>query len=484
MTVSEQDVIPRFGNRPGFRLVSVGAIGLPVFRVSACCLVMQTTPVSVIDEFLLRALRLGVNNTDDLCRLLGLPARIVLAKLADMFREGLIQELGGDPNGVAVCVSRLGETRLRDMKKIRPREINLQFTYDGLTHKTTYIQESYLNSPKQLRALGIPELPPIPAKGPDPKDLSVNEITRYLKDGQTLGPRADNQVLRVLRVDRRERRFVEASALIFKGLSGDEYQVAFVVDGRLSNEHEAAFRRNDGIDRVDAFSAIRDGEEILDLDRALGFAIAAKIRKGIRKAPEVTVTDESQPGVQNEIDAKASPNAGRKILSLKKKAPKPISRTDHLRVAVNQLSVVEHNPLMLDALRTAKDRVIIVSPWVRREVVNSEFLEATRNALEKGVQINIGYGIKSGVIDQDMDPAVGRQLDELSREFPNLVVRRLGDTHAKILVKDSEYFVVTSFNWLSFRGDPDRRFREEWGTIVRSRGLTEDFVAKISPRLS
>ena len=107
-----------------------------------------------------------------------------------------------------------------------------------------------------------------------------------------------------------------------------------------------------------------------------------------------------------------------------------------------------------------------------------------RVALERKVRVTIGYGIKSGHYDDDMDLQVKREFDRLSNKFDNFAVKRLGDTHAKILVKDRDFFVVTSFNWLSFRGDPEKQFREEWGTIVESRGLTEDFLKQqLYPRL-
>jgi hypothetical protein len=37
--------------------------------------------------------------------------------------------------------------------------------------------------------------------------------------------------------------------------------------------------------------------------------------------------------------------------------------------------------------------------------------------------------------------------------------------HAKILIHD-ETWISTSFNWLSFRGDSDRTYRMEEGTLV------------------
>lgn len=43
---------------------------------------------------------------------------------------------------------------------------------------------------------------------------------------------------------------------------------------------------------------------------------------------------------------------------------------------------------------------------------------------------------------------------------------RLANTHAKILIFDDQC-ITTSFNWLSFRGDPNRTYRMEEGTLVQ-----------------
>jgi hypothetical protein len=40
------------------------------------------------------------------------------------------------------------------------------------------------------------------------------------------------------------------------------------------------------------------------------------------------------------------------------------------------------------------------------------------------------------------------------------------DTHAKVLIWDDTW-VSSSFNWLSFRGDPSKTFRQEEGILVR-----------------
>jgi hypothetical protein len=45
-------------------------------------------------------------------------------------------------------------------------------------------------------------------------------------------------------------------------------------------------------------------------------------------------------------------------------------------------------------------------------------------------------------------------------------MRFLGNTHRKHLIYDKNFAVVTSFNWLSFPGDPKQKARDELGFLV------------------
>jgi hypothetical protein len=47
-----------------------------------------------------------------------------------------------------------------------------------------------------------------------------------------------------------------------------------------------------------------------------------------------------------------------------------------------------------------------------------------------------------------------------------LHVTKLGDTHEKVLLSDRKVMVITSLNWLSFRGDPKRPLRQETGLYL------------------
>jgi hypothetical protein len=78
----------------------------------------------------------------------------------------------------------------------------------------------------------------------------------------------------------------------------------------------------------------------------------------------------------------------------------------------------------------------------------------------------ISYGIDDGKRVSERDMAAEQRLRHLATKYPQFRFVRLGDTHAKILVVDQRFVVVTSYNWLSFKGDPSRPFRDERGTLV------------------
>ena len=85
--------------------------------------------------------------------------------------------------------------------------------------------------------------------------------------------------------------------------------------------------------------------------------------------------------------------------------------------------------------------------------------------------------------DRKDDEDAVRALGRLASEFPNFRFVRLGDTHAKILVSDSSFAIFTSFNWLSFVGDPQRTFRGERGLLVRKPEIVFQAASELIARL-
>ena len=157
-------------------------------------------------------------------------------------------------------------------------------------------------------------------------------------------------------------------------------------------------------------------------------------------------------------------------------------REDEREGATKILSTYDHRPLLIKALNEAHNSVIIVSPWIKRGGLNNEILSLIRSAVNRGINITIGYGISQ---KKDSDKLVLEELNKIAKNKNKgkLQIVALNNTHEKVLIMDNKFLVITSFNWLSFGGDPKRGFRQETGIYTESIESILDMKADLSKRM-
>lgn len=131
----------------------------------------------------------------------------------------------------------------------------------------------------------------------------------------------------------------------------------------------------------------------------------------------------------------------------------------------------------------AQNTVVIVSPWIKSGGLNNEVLGRIERALKRNTQVIIGYGISK---KEDSDKWILQRLTDIQKKkYGNkLLLVRLSNTHEKVLIKDNEYMVITSFNWLSFKGDPNKGFRQETGYYTESKEAIKQMKANLSNRMN
>jgi hypothetical protein len=108
---------------------------------------------------------------------------------------------------------------------------------------------------------------------------------------------------------------------------------------------------------------------------------------------------------------------------------------------------------------------------VKDAVVDSTFVANLDRLLgRRDITVYIAYGI--GNDNKGTDSTAVQRLRRLADKHDRFNFLRLRNTHTKILIYD-DICVTTSFNWLSFRGDPERTYRMEEGTLIRRRSLVD-----------
>jgi phosphatidylserine/phosphatidylglycerophosphate/cardiolipin synthase-like enzyme len=152
--------------------------------------------------------------------------------------------------------------------------------------------------------------------------------------------------------------------------------------------------------------------------------------------------------------------------SRKELATRKRSTSGHKQIWIESASVFY-------ALENSTSHLLINSPWITRSVVNAEFIKKLQRLLQRGVRVYISWGL-GDESEEKTDKGALKAIQRPMQNHKNLWLSRFGDTHAKVLLSDRRYVIVTSFNWLFFRGDPNRTFRDEQGTLVRIPELIDE----------
>jgi len=474
-----EEVARRHACRPGFRLADYAEVGLPVYRLTVQAYFLSRKQIPPVEEFVLKAIEAGLGSDDEIGGILGLERLIVEDAMASLVQTDDVY-LAVPPGGAnqVLSLTQKGKQTLRDAKLIAPEERMIYIDFDGLLRKPI-ANQGWLMKPRELRDAGVKEIPPFPQKRPEADDLKVKEVGRILRQ-------PGSELLGIKAVERRELFFQPALALVYKAKVGDDIQVAFAIDGRLSTEHEERFARANGPKKLGILQSLVASEPVCSAADVPTFNTTSGMpneqeQEALKQAAAAAQADldEARQAAQQADAEEEKQRAEEKVQAASKRLTQANSAL--AAIPIRGLDVHEHPSLLDQALRESKQRLLIISPWIRAKVVNRSFVRQLENLLKRDVKVYIGYGL--GEQDEQMndsDRRAEQDLEKLADRYANFSLIRLGDTHAKVLISDRQFIVTTSFNWLSFRGDPNRTFRDEQGMFV---GIPE-FVDKRFEHLS
>lgn len=453
-------------SRSGYELVGYAECGLPVYELKIQVQFLTHKPISPIDEFTLQAIDAGLTNLDDISSFLGLTRNVIKSVVTDLtINENVVNS--GSPDSIyqSLKLTPKGKTVKEKAVLITPEEKIIEINFDGLLREPIILQFEELITARGLRANNWLEIPTINSKRPELEDLNLQkiqkvsqQISRFNKDKQT---RRD--ILSIKEIIRRERKFRYAVALKYKASDGS-YLVSFVIDERLNEQYEQAFARGNGISKLKTdsfyneyleeitkikaeFADFLPPEEIVQKLKRDESEAAEKYLQALELLDQAT-DEETKERFSNLLDeAETTYTNAKAAIEI---------------IPVRSLSVFEHPPILQAALRESTKRLLIISPWLKRRVVDRDFLLKLESLLKDNVLVYIGYGIG----DNKNDPAVENDLRQLAHRYSNFIFKKLGDTHAKLLLYDQVCVVLGSFNWLSFEGDPNATFRDEQSFLV------------------
>ena len=137
------------------------------------------------------------------------------------------------------------------------------------------------------------------------------------------------------------------------------------------------------------------------------------------------------------------------------------------------LSIWETQAKFKEALQSVKKAILIESPWIKRATL--DYIKDMENALKRNVQIVILYGIES---NDEHHRKAEKEMERLNSQYKNFHLihlpthfekqgnYKMTGTHRKLIIKDNDYFIQGSFNFLSFNKKEGQKVANEESILI------------------
>jgi hypothetical protein len=137
------------------------------------------------------------------------------------------------------------------------------------------------------------------------------------------------------------------------------------------------------------------------------------------------------------------------------------------------LTIWETKQKFIEALKSVKERILIESPWVKR--ATQEYIPLFQEVLKAKKKIIILYGISE---KDEHDIITLKKIEELQTQYQEYfkiihlpshfktLNSKLTGTHRKLVIKDNDYYISGSFNFLSFGKNEKQNVANEESLLI------------------
>jgi hypothetical protein len=436
---ADTDIFMRFeGERPGRSLIAVEDAALPVTMVRATVLAQERKSTPLLEEFVLRLVRLGILNESDLAAALGLDRNAVEVAVAEQIRWGNIG-FSNRPRGLAL--TRIGEMIAIDLESVVPVQKEVHVAFDRMTWNVANYRRSDMLSARDIRESGMYMLPALRKSHISLIDITPQSLSGLIPSREE---RAPFEVLAVQKVVPSVHLYLPVRLLIYGDSVRRETDLAVCIDSGLSESHEQQLEVLGGASSLGI--SIRPPADPPQLDPAL-----QDLKLSIDYVQDLRTT----------VARRATVSSSRT-----ERDTQVVAARDKLANSkVRALASEEHPDVLAHAIEKAKNRLMIISPSITSAVVDWSFVNWLDNRLRAGVTVHIGYG-NDAVGHVAGKAAIDRLMSLVDRFKNRLTFARFTDIVDNVLIYDDTW-IPSSFNWLSYRGNHDLPYRREEGVIVR-----------------
>lgn len=458
---------------PGLELVAIVPVGIPLHIYDVDLTLYEAKEYPLLNEHVLRCLEVGLNTTKEIAGFLGMDIDFVADAVAH--EDSNVGTVAIAPNG-NLRLTDFGRFKLADELTVNEARRSTQKVHvDLVTGDVTFYRQIEPNVDRLTKSLDVLEgeeyvrkLDAVQKDQKQTSDFTLDEISALLT-GSSKAHKIS--VLEVLSSRRSSKKpfYSLGEILVFAAASGEQIMLSMTVDGERKPEH----------DRILALPEVRASLNIT-IEEEPEAPVAGQVFRGkfatrsvgaleivrkLEELPEVQAINVDEPGHTE----RPSPLSVGKLNPLGPEIFKVQERPVRLKV-------IDHPRLRREAVRFAKERLVIISPWVKRSATNDDFLSLLEAAARRGVLIDIAIGYEDDLSDSHEDAI--NKLAAIAKRYAGNFRLHKWRSHEKVLLADQSY-IESSFNWLSFLGVNDKYYRRERGTLIVNQEIVDEVYAEL-----
>jgi phosphatidylserine/phosphatidylglycerophosphate/cardiolipin synthase-like enzyme len=341
----------------------------------------------------------------------------------------------------------------------------------------------------------------IPSRYPRPDEISLDELSDVIRRlWKRRGKEKPPELISVRSVLKGVKTMYLPAVMLQYELTGGlrrQRQVAFAVDGVVDEEYERAFAASSAAEKLPELflPSFKSTPQLVAEYVPPHIASQLGNLEGVDEIVErLEVTSEKIESRTDRLEESDHPDT-RQVLREeleRERAEKVRLEQELAQRRVRRLRTFDCARLLVEALDSVAERLVILSAFLSTDAVDHGFLRRLEDALKRGVRVWIGYGMgKRDARQLQRDVSANwslaeSELDSLRKKYDRqFELRDFGDTHEKILLCDKKYVVSGSYNWLSFKANlRSKKRRQEDALMVTVPEVVEKYFDEITSRFS
>lgn len=414
-----------------YELLTIQPFLYPYYRIEMKCIVREYSSLPLADEYLLKAIDKGIDELEKLRLFMGLEPVVFDDIFAHLHSQGLIQK------NPILHLTEAGKETLTTLEQSKCLFEEVYAFIDGVTGKI-FIKGNILNSTERDAE-------------------KIKPLIKY--------PRTENLESFYT---------VEENITLYKALFDSLKHFWSKGDKKKAPKKSESPKKE-----------LVEITEILEQSRKINQKIWSLFFRHHEQADDRILVLEDDLQINSDMTEFINEQEGKgtKVLSLSKPKNEEISPKHNIVPqkieTINDIDKWPHgttistysHPIVLEkTLKEATSEILINSPWITQQVIDASFKANLENALKRQVHVTIIYGFGGSQTGKsDIDQKTEKYFRQLKKQYKEyFLLKETKGNHAKVIICDDQFMVVTSFNWLSFKGDKSRPLRTEYGTIIKN----------------